>query len=71
MEAVELWDGVESDTRLDLNRAMESLTDKQREAMTLYLSGYTQADIGAMMGASQQAAQQMIERACSVIRTNI
>ena len=48
------------DERLDLEAAMRQLTDKQREALTLWAMGYTQAEIGEQCGVGQRAVSHRI-----------
>ena len=48
IEAVDPWP--EIDERIDLARAWERLTRKQREAMILWLQGYTLEEIGEKLG---------------------
>jgi RNA polymerase sigma factor (sigma-70 family) len=43
-----------AEQRADLRTALGQLTDKQREAALLHLAGYTQREIGAMLGVGHQ-----------------
>lgn len=60
-----------TDTRLDLEAAFEGLTDKQREALLLYLEGYTQEEIGARLGVNKPAICRRLQRALEAIRSNL
>lgn len=51
------------DIRLDLERASEELTRKQRVTLWLWLQGYTQAEIAAQHGVGQPAIAMRIRRA--------
>lgn len=53
------WTGV--DERLDLEAAMRQLTDKQREALTLWAMGYTQAEIGELVGIGRRSVGHRLE----------
>ena len=55
---------IPTDWKLDLEDALERLTEKQRWALLLvcYL-GYTQEEAGEMCGVTQQAVSRLIERA--------
>ena len=41
------------DLRLDLRRACSRLTERQRAVLVLVLEGYTQEEIGEMLGIAQ------------------
>lgn len=41
------------DAVIDLAAAMEKLTEKQRQAIKLWVLGYTQQEIAGIMGVSQ------------------
>ena len=60
------WPSV--DERLDLELAIKQLTEKQREALAYWLEGYTQREIGAMLGVSQVAVHYRIGGALGRIR---
>jgi DNA-directed RNA polymerase specialized sigma24 family protein len=51
------------DIRLDLERASEELTRKQRVTLWLWLQGYTQAEIAEQHGVGQPAIAMRIRRA--------
>lgn len=51
------------DIRLDLERASEHLTRKQRVTLWLWLQGYTQAEIAEAHGVGQPAIAMRIRRA--------
>ena len=57
----------DSDLRLDLQRAAERLTEKQRRALWLWCQGYTQAEIGMMCGIRRAAVCRRIRRAISIV----
>jgi hypothetical protein len=46
-----------------------SLTERQREAVELYLCGYTFEEMGHRWGISKQAAHKLFLRACEAIRS--
>ena len=56
------------DERLDLMAALAQLTDKQREAVTLWAMGYTQAEIGEMCGVSREAIKDRIRLGLANLR---
>ena len=56
------------DERLDLMAALAQLTDKQREAVTLWAMGYTQAEIGEMCGVERPAITRRIRRGIEALR---
>ena len=45
----------EADVLIDVERAMTRLTHKQREALNLWLQGYTQKEIGERLGIGQRS----------------
>ncbi len=51
-----------SDISLDLDRAFAALTPKQKLVLTLYYDGFTQAEIGVMLGVSHQAVSRLLKR---------
>lgn len=57
------------DIRLDLERASEELTRKQRVTLWLWLQGYTQAEIAAQHGVGQPAISMRIRRARETLET--
>ena len=59
---------MDQDTRIDLQAAMATLTDKQRDALELWVQGYTQEQIGEMLGIRQQPAGRRVERAIERMR---
>ena len=56
------------DERLDLMAALAQLTDKQREAVTLWAMGYTQAEIGERCGVGRPAITRRIRRGIEALR---
>jgi len=60
---------IPTDWKLDLEDALERLTEKQRWALLLvcYL-GYTQEEAGEMCGVEQAAISRRIERAAEAMR---
>ena len=50
-------------TKVELERGLVKLPDRQREAMTLSLDGYTQAEIGELLGINQRTAGRDLETA--------
>ena len=61
----ESWDGgIEMcELRIDLERAIARLTPKQRLALSLWLQGYTQEEIGQRMGIAQKNVHMLLWRA--------
>jgi len=57
--------------RLDLQSAARALTPCQAVALRLWLTGYTQAEIGEIEGVSQQAVSCRIARAQTALRNTI
>ena len=53
---------------MDLERAIQGLTDKQREALALWLQGYTQEEIGKALGITRRAVGRRLERAFERMR---
>ena len=51
------------DDYMDLAQSLTALTQKQRRAVLLYAQGFTQCEIGQMMGVTQQAICQTLEKA--------
>ena len=60
------WDDVE--LLMDVREALAQLTDKQREALALWLEGYTQAEIGERLGISERGAGRRLKRAINEIQ---
>ena len=56
------------DTALDLSRAMQRLTDTQREALRLVMVGYTQREAAARLGVSRRAVGRRLQRATATLR---
>jgi len=61
----------EADTRIDLRRALPCLTEKQAEALGLWIEGYSQREVGERLGVSQQAVARLIARGLSAIRATM
>lgn len=59
------------DLRVDLEEAAARLTRKQRVALWLWLLGYTQEDIGARLGVTQQAVSRLVIRATGRMETKL
>ena len=60
---------IPTDWKLDLEDALERLTEKQRSALLLVCYwGYTQEEAGEMCGVSHQAVCRRIERATENMR---
>ncbi len=49
------------DDYMDLASALTALTPKQRRAVLLYAQGYTQCEIGEMMGVDQSNISRLLE----------
>ena len=56
------------ETRLDIEAAIEGLTEKQREALLLWLEGYTQEEIGERLGINHANVCRRVERAIERLR---
>ena len=56
------------DTRIDLRDALPCLTEKQAEALGMWYEGYTQKEVGIVMGIGQQRAGRLINRGLARIR---
>jgi len=50
------------DTRIDLRDALPCLTEKQAGALGMWVEGYTQKEVGIVMGIRQQCAGRLINR---------
>ena len=51
------------DESIDIERALACLTRKQREAVTLAMQGYTQAEIAEVLGIHRNAVTRRLARA--------
>ena len=49
------------DDYMDLENALAALTPKQRRAALLYAQGFTQCEIGEMMGLAQSTVCELLE----------
>ena len=49
------------DDYMDLASALTALTPKQRRAVLLYAQGFTQCEIGEMMGLAQSTISELLE----------
>lgn len=56
------------DTALDLSRAMQRLTDTQREALRLVMAGYTQREAAARLGVSRRSVRDRLGRAIATMQ---
>ena len=56
------------DERIDLRDALPCLTKKQAEALGMWGQGYTQKEVGIVMGIRQQCAGKLINRGLARIR---
>jgi len=56
------------DQRIDLRRALPCLTEKQAGALGVWVQGYTQKEVGIVMGIRQQCAGKLINRGLARIR---
>lgn len=54
--------GVEN--KIDIERAMGRLSYREAAVLYLWVTGYTQAEIGEAMGVSQQRISQILENTC-------
>jgi len=54
--------GVEN--KIDVERAMGRLSYREAAVLYLWVTGYTQAEIGEAMGVSQQRISQILENTC-------
>lgn len=50
-----------SDLRIDLDKALDRLTPRQRQAVELYRDGFTQEEIGKIMGVSHQVISKIFK----------
>jgi len=55
--------------RIDLERACRGLTARQRQALALWLQGYTQREIGEMMGIRRWTVCGLLRRAFRRLNT--
>jgi len=60
------WDDIE--LLMDVREALAQLTDKQREALALWVEGYTQAEIGERLGIGKRSAGHRLEGAVTQMR---
>jgi len=57
------------DNRIDMERALDTLTRKQRRALILcIIEGYTQVEAAGIMGVSQQTVQDHLRAAIGKAR---
>ena len=56
--------------KIDLDAALSSLTERQREVVLLYADGYTQREIGGMLEISHQSVSRILSRAGCKLRDN-
>ena len=56
------------DQRIDLRDALPCLTEKQAGALGMWVQGYTQKEVGIVMGIRRQCAARLIDRALACIR---
>lgn len=64
MELSDLFsnDDLESiERKVDFERMMAALSERDRRVVWLYAQGYTQAEIGAAVGVSQRRAGQILQ----------
>ena len=54
--------GVEN--KIDIERAMRRLSYREAAVLYLWVTGYTQEEIGEAMGVSQQRISQILENTC-------
>ena len=59
------------DQRIDLQDALPCLTEKQAEALGMWVEGYTQKEVAIVMGITQQAAGFLIDRGLGRIRRTV
>ena len=58
----------DTDLRLDLDDALQTLTGKQRTVIALWSQGYSQEEIGRCLGVSHQAVARTWKRAVTKLR---
>ena len=56
------------DVIIDMKRAMTELTPKQREALDLWLQGYTQKEIGERLGITHSSVCRRLQNAFAMMR---
>lgn len=56
------------DALLDVQQAMTQLTERQRQALTLWGQGFTQQEIGDRLGCCHQRVSQMIAEAAGLVK---
>ena len=61
-ESLESIDGIEE--FVDIERAFNRLPEREKQIVFLRLSGYTQAEIGNLVGISQQHVSRVLEIMC-------
>ena len=59
------------DQRLDVASAIERLTDKQRTALALWAMGYTQEEIGVVVGASGSWTCRILDSTATQLRHSV
>lgn len=58
----------DTDAALDLHRALQRLTDTQREALRLVMAGMTQHETAERLGISRRSVRDRIERAIATMQ---
>lgn len=59
---------------VDIDKAMSEIkvTDRQKEAVTLYMEGWTEEEIGNKMGGiTHQAVHKLVMKVCSKVSENL
>ena len=59
------------DQRIDLKDALPCLTEKQARALGMWYEGYSQKEVGIVMGIGRTGAEGLIERGLACIRRAI
>jgi len=59
------------DQMIDLRWVLPMLTGKQAEALGMWVEGYTQKEVGIVMGIGRTGAEGLIERGLACIRRAI
>lgn len=54
--------------KIDLERFIPMLTEKQQQVLDLFLSGYTQVEMAETLHTTQQAVQQIYERSIEALK---
>ena len=57
---------MDAETKLELQEAITALTPTQRQAVLLYSQGYTQKEIGEVLGITQGAVSQILRRVTNI-----